>query len=68
MKVIQVILCFILGLILDINKIDEQRKAEIINNTGVSIIVIIVVINIVITAFDVKAIDNQNVNNNVVNN
>lgn len=51
------IICIILGLILDINKIDEVRKADIINNIAVAIIVVIVALNVVISAFDMKGMD-----------
>lgn len=60
-QLIQVILCGILGLIFDINKVDEQRKADILNNVSITIIAIVVVINIVISAFDIKSISLLNV-------
>lgn len=56
LKVAQAIICIILGLILDINKIDEVRKADIINNIAVAIIVVIVALNIVISAFEIKTV------------
>lgn len=48
------ITCLVLGLILDITKVDEQHKANIINNISVIIIVVVVALNVVISAFDMK--------------
>ncbi|KAJ6640732.1 Ninjurin-2, partial [Pseudolycoriella hygida] len=35
LQILQAVLCLILGLIFDLNKIDEQRSANICNNIGV---------------------------------
>lgn len=49
----------VLGLILDINKVDQQQSANIVNNIGLSIVIVVVVINVVISAFDIKAIESR---------
>lgn len=54
LKVLQAVLCLVLGFIFDLNKVDEQRNANICNNIGVCLVVVIVVINIVITAFNYR--------------
>lgn len=45
--------CVILGLIFDINQIDDQKKAEIINNVSLAISIVVVAINVLISVFDV---------------
>lgn len=49
----QAVVCVILGLIFDINQIDDQKKAEIINNVSLAISIIVVAINVLISVFDV---------------
>lgn len=44
----QAIVCIILGLIFDINKVDQQKSAEIINNVSLAISVVVVAINVLI--------------------
>lgn len=51
----QVIICVVLGMVLDINKVEEQRKANICNNISLVIIVVVVALNVVISAFDIKS-------------
>lgn len=46
---LQAIVCIILGLIFNINKVDNQKSAEIINNVSLAISVIVVAINIIIS-------------------
>lgn len=46
--------CVVLGLVFDINKVDQQRSADIINNVSLSIAVIVVTVNVVLSAFDIK--------------
>lgn len=58
-QLLQSILCIVLGLIFDINKVDQQKSANIVNNVGLSIVIIVVVINVMISAFDIKAIENR---------
>lgn len=50
---VQAVVCVILGLIFDINQIDDQKKAEIINNVSLAISIVVVVINVLISVFDV---------------
>lgn len=58
-QVLQAIICLVLGLILDINNVNQQRAAEITNNIALSIVVIVVTINVIISAFDIKFIENR---------
>jgi Ninjurin len=53
-KVVQAIIIVILGIVFDINNTAEQKKADIINNVLVAITAISVVINIIISAFDMR--------------
>lgn len=50
-------MCVILGLIFDINQVDHQKGAEIYNNIALSIVILVVAINVVISAFDMKTIN-----------
>jgi Ninjurin len=52
--VVQAIIIVILGIVFDINNTAEQKKADIINNLLVAITAISVVINIIISAFDMR--------------
>lgn len=54
LQILQAIVCIVLGLIFDINKVNEQKSADIINNVSLSIAVIVVALNVVISAFDIK--------------
>ncbi|GAB0087472.1 Ninjurin [Sergentomyia squamirostris] len=54
LQVIQAIACVILGLVLNINKVNEQRISDIINNVTVAITMVTVAINVIISAFDLK--------------
>lgn len=53
-QIFQAVVCVILGLVFDINKVDQQKSADIINNVSVSIAVVVVTLNVVISAFDIK--------------
>lgn len=53
-QIFQAVVCVVLGLVFNINKVDQQKSAEIINNISVSIAVIVVTLNVVISAFDIK--------------
>lgn len=57
-QVLQAIIILVLGILFDINKPDQQRKAEKINNLLVAITVLTVVINVIISAFDIKDASN----------
>lgn len=50
----QVIFCIILGLILDLSKVDQHRRATICNDICIVIIVVVVALNVVISAFDMR--------------
>lgn len=56
---LQAVVCVILGLILDINNVDQQRAANIVNNISVSVVVVVVVLNVIISAFDIKSIESR---------
>lgn len=58
-KVLQAIIILVLGILFDINKPEQQRRAEKINNLLVAITVLTVVINVIISAFDIKDASNQ---------
>lgn len=59
LQILQAIVCIILGLIFDITKVDDQKSANIINNVSLAIAVIVVALNVVISAFDIKAISDK---------
>lgn len=51
-QVLQAVVCVVLALIFDINQVDQQKAAEIINNISLAIVIVIVAINVIINAFD----------------
>ncbi|XP_055310384.1 ninjurin-1-like [Sitodiplosis mosellana] len=53
LQVVQAVVCVVLGLIFDINHVDDQKKAEIINNVSLAISIVVVAINVLISVFDV---------------
>uniref|UniRef100_A0A1L8D9F1 Putative conserved plasma membrane protein n=1 Tax=Nyssomyia neivai TaxID=330878 RepID=A0A1L8D9F1_9DIPT len=57
LQVIQAVVCVVLGLVLNINNVNEQRAADICNNVCVAIIIVTVAINVIISAFDLKGDD-----------
>lgn len=54
MQVFQAVIIIILAVVLDINKVEEHRKSNILNNILIIFTVISVVINVIISAFDMK--------------
>uniref|UniRef100_A0A336MLC3 CSON013898 protein n=1 Tax=Culicoides sonorensis TaxID=179676 RepID=A0A336MLC3_CULSO len=58
LQVLQAIIILVLGILFDINKPEQQRRAEKINNLLVAITVLTVVINVIISAFDIKDASN----------
>ncbi|XP_059610583.1 ninjurin-2-like [Phlebotomus argentipes] len=54
LQVIQAVVCVVLGLILDINNVAQQRVSDICNNVCVVIIIVTVAINVIISSFDLK--------------
>lgn len=55
-QVLQAVVCVVLALIFDINQVDHQKAAEIINNISLAIVIVIVAINVIINAFDQNGI------------
>ncbi|XP_055599342.1 ninjurin-2-like [Uranotaenia lowii] len=55
LQVLQAITIIILAILLDINKVEEQRKSVIFNNVLMCLTVLSVTINVVISAFDMKS-------------
>lgn len=53
-QILQAIIILVLGILFDINKPEQQHRAEKINNLLVAITVLTVVINVIISAFDIK--------------
>nr|XP_029724628.1 ninjurin-2-like [Aedes albopictus]XP_029730294.1 ninjurin-2-like [Aedes albopictus] len=54
LQVLQAIIIIVLGTLLNINKVEEQRRSDIVNNILICFSVLSVVINIIISAFDMK--------------
>ncbi|XP_065091563.1 ninjurin-2-like [Ochlerotatus camptorhynchus] len=54
LQILQAIIIIVLGTLFNINKLEEQRKSDIINNVLICVSVVSVVINIIISAFDMK--------------
>lgn len=54
MQVFQAVMIIILAVVLDINKVEQHRKSDILNNILIIFTVISVVINVIISAFDMK--------------
>lgn len=42
---------------LDVTIYDDQKRADIINNVCLAINILTVVVNVIISAFDIKALD-----------
>lgn len=55
-QVLQAVVCVVLALIFDINQVDHQKAAEIINNISLAIVIVIVAINVIINVFDQNGI------------
>ncbi|XP_053689278.1 ninjurin-1-like [Sabethes cyaneus] len=54
LQVFQAVMILLLAVVLDINKTEEHRKTDILNNILIMFTVISVVINVIISAFDMK--------------
>lgn len=54
MKVIQGIVCVLLGTTLNINKEDDHEKAAKANNVTLCLNILIVVVNLIINVFEMK--------------
>lgn len=59
-QVLQACVCIILGLILDISNVNHQKRAQIVNNVSLAIAVVVVTMNVIISAFDIKYISEEN--------
>ncbi|EAT43920.1 AAEL004665-PA [Aedes aegypti] len=55
LQVFQAVMIIILAIVLDINKVEQHRKSDILNNLLIIFTVISVVINVIISAFDMKS-------------
>ncbi|XP_053675030.1 ninjurin-1-like [Anopheles nili] len=55
LQIFQALLILVLAVVFDINKIEEQKRSDIINNILIAITVISVVVNVIISAFDMKS-------------
>ncbi|XP_052861074.1 ninjurin-2-like [Anopheles cruzii] len=55
LQVFQALLIILLAIVFDINKVEEQKRSDIINNILIAITVISVVVNVIISAFDMKS-------------
>ncbi|XP_055537701.1 ninjurin-1-like [Wyeomyia smithii] len=54
LQVFQAVMILLLAVVLDINKTEEHRRTDILNNILIIFTVISVVINVIISAFDMK--------------
>ncbi|XP_058827196.1 ninjurin-2-like [Topomyia yanbarensis] len=54
LQVFQAVMIIILAIVLDVNKVEQHRKTDIVNNILIIFTVISVVMNIIISAFDMK--------------
>ncbi|XP_062559420.1 ninjurin-2-like [Armigeres subalbatus] len=54
LQVFQAVMIIILAIVLDINKVEQHRRSDILNNVLIIFTVISVVINVIISAFDMK--------------
>ncbi|XP_065086028.1 ninjurin-2-like [Ochlerotatus camptorhynchus] len=55
LQVFQAVMIIILAIVLDINKVEQHKKSEILNNLLIIFTVISVVINVIISAFDMRS-------------
>lgn len=54
-QVFQAVMIIILAMVLDINKVEQHKKSDILNNLLIIFTVISVVINVIISAFDMRS-------------
>ncbi|XP_055594111.1 ninjurin-2-like isoform X2 [Uranotaenia lowii] len=54
LQVFQAVMIIILAVVLDINKVEQHKKSDILNNVLIIFTVISVVINVIISAFDMR--------------
>lgn len=56
LKVFQALLIIVLAIFYDLNKLEEQRRADIINSSLVGLTVITVVVNVVLSVFEMREV------------
>uniref|UniRef100_A0A8W7Q0I1 Ninjurin 2 n=1 Tax=Anopheles coluzzii TaxID=1518534 RepID=A0A8W7Q0I1_ANOCL len=54
-QIFQALLIIVLAVVFDINKVEEQKRTDIVNNILIAFTVISVVVNVIISAFDMKS-------------
>ncbi|XP_040162815.1 ninjurin-2-like [Anopheles arabiensis] len=55
LQIFQALLIIVLAVVFDINKVEEQKRTDIVNNILIAFTVISVVVNVIISAFDMKS-------------
>uniref|UniRef100_A0AAG5DRX6 Ninjurin n=1 Tax=Anopheles atroparvus TaxID=41427 RepID=A0AAG5DRX6_ANOAO len=55
LQVFQALLIIVLAIVFDINKVEEQKRSDIVNNVLIGVTAISVVVNVIISAFDMKS-------------
>ncbi|XP_049295054.1 ninjurin-2-like [Anopheles funestus] len=55
LQIFQALLIIVLAVVFDINKVEEQKRSDIVNNVLIAFTVISVVVNVIISAFDMKS-------------
>ncbi|XP_050079544.1 ninjurin-2-like [Anopheles maculipalpis] len=55
LQLLQALLIIVLAIVFDINKVEEQKRSDIVNNVLIAFTVISVVVNVIISAFDMKS-------------
>ncbi|XP_035903470.1 ninjurin-2-like [Anopheles stephensi] len=55
LQLCQALLIIVLAVVFDINKVEEQKRSDIVNNVLIAFTVISVVVNVIISAFDMKS-------------
>ncbi|XP_058122232.1 ninjurin-2-like [Anopheles ziemanni] len=55
LQIFQALLIIVLAIVFDINKVEEQKRSDIVNNVLIAVTAISVVVNVIISAFDMKS-------------
>ncbi|ETN67881.1 ninjurin A [Anopheles darlingi] len=55
LQLFQALLIVVLAVVFDVNKVEEQKRSDYLNNILIGITVISVVVNVIISAFDMKS-------------
>uniref|UniRef100_A0A336KDX4 CSON008877 protein n=1 Tax=Culicoides sonorensis TaxID=179676 RepID=A0A336KDX4_CULSO len=56
LQVFQALLIIILAIIYDLNKLEEQRRADVINSVLVGLTVFTVVVNVILSVFEMREV------------